>query len=223
MDGYNATIQITKQKPQYPRILEKCAEAHRIEQKKQYCLGFQWHDVGVEPAILRTLCTKYDFLTVTHKTNKKTYYMVKDIDGVEKALKDIEAKKTKIECKNNLISILDAIISSWPEVNRRLTKTQIVFSIGNKNFCWLSYKSSMVQLSPPLGQKSITRFIKRDGHEVNIIRRKTKEIEMVYDDPLHLLGYCWSFPGFRCKGNLAKACLDLPEYLILIRQSYKNI
>ena len=92
MDGYDAVMRIAEQKPEYVSILEKCAKAHRMEQKKQYCLGFQWHEVEVQPSILLTLCTKYDFLTVTHKTNKKTYSMVNDIDGVEKALQDIGTK-----------------------------------------------------------------------------------------------------------------------------------
>lgn len=122
-----------------------------------------------------------------------------------------------------IISDLDRIISNWPGVNHRQTKAQIVFSVGSKNFCWLSYRSKMVQLWPPLGPNSITRFLERDGHKMKIIHRKTGKIDAVYDDPLCLLRECWSYPGFNCKGNLPEAYLDLTAYLDLMRQSYEKV
>ena len=44
----------------------------------------------VWPAKLALLATKYDLLKVTYKSNSTTCYMVNDIEGVEKALQDIE-------------------------------------------------------------------------------------------------------------------------------------
>ena len=56
-------------------------------------MGFEWNDVGVWPVRLLRLATEYDLLEVTYKSNSATCYMVKDIEGVEKALGDIEVGK----------------------------------------------------------------------------------------------------------------------------------
>ena len=90
MDGYNAVMRICNEKPEYIPIVRKCVESHRIEKKKQNSLGFEWSDVRVWPAKLALLATKYDLLKVTYKSNSATCYMVSDIEGVEKALQDIE-------------------------------------------------------------------------------------------------------------------------------------
>ena len=90
MDGYNAVMRISKEKPEYISIIVKCVEAHRIEEKKQHSLGFEWSDVRIWPSKLASLATKYDLLKVTYKSNSATCYMVSDIKGVEKALQDIE-------------------------------------------------------------------------------------------------------------------------------------
>ena len=91
MDGYNAMICISKEKPEYISIVKKCVESHHAEEKKQYSLGFEWSDVRVWPVKLALLATKYDLLKVTYKSNSTTCYMFSDIEGVEKALQDIES------------------------------------------------------------------------------------------------------------------------------------
>jgi len=91
MDGYNAMICISKEKPEYISIVKKCVESHHAEEKKQYSLGFEWSDVRVWPVKLALLATKYDLLKVTYKSNSTTCYMVSDIEGVQKALQDIES------------------------------------------------------------------------------------------------------------------------------------
>jgi hypothetical protein len=91
MDGYNAMIRISKEKPEYISIVKKCVESHHDEEKKQYSLGFELSDVRVWPVKLALLATKYDLLKVTYKSNSTTFYMVSDIEGVEKALQDIES------------------------------------------------------------------------------------------------------------------------------------
>lgn len=93
MDGYNAIMHIARAKPEYLPLIRKCVEAHHKEQNRQYCVGFEWHDVGAFAIHLYLLATKYDSLKITHKTDKKTYYMVKDIEGAEKALHDIAAAR----------------------------------------------------------------------------------------------------------------------------------
>lgn len=93
MDGYNAVLRIAKEKPEYIHVAKKCVEAHHEEKTKQYALGFEWSDIGVWPAKLARLATEYDLLKVTYKSNSATCYMVRDIEGVEKALRDIEVGK----------------------------------------------------------------------------------------------------------------------------------
>lgn len=93
MDGYNAVLRIAKEKPEYLHVVKRCVEAHHKEKTKQYSLGFEWNDVGVWPVRLLRLATEYDLLEVTYKSNSATCYMVKDIEGVEKALGDIEVGK----------------------------------------------------------------------------------------------------------------------------------
>lgn len=93
MDGYDATVRVFKAKPEYMPIIKKCIEAHREKLKQPYSLGFEWDDVNVTPVRLSLLSTEYDLLQVTYKSNSATCYMVKDIDGVEKALRDIQDGK----------------------------------------------------------------------------------------------------------------------------------
>lgn len=119
--------------------------------------------------------------------------------------------------------MLDHIISNWPGVEREET-SQIAFSVGRNKFCWLSYGSRMVQLSPPLGPKSITRSLKRVDNKVEIVHpKRIEKPDIVYDDPQHLLKFKFSYPGFTCKHNLPDAYLELADYLYLIRQSYKTV
>lgn len=92
MDGYNTVIQIDRERTEYISIVRKCIEAHHKQKEKQACLGFEWNDVGVWPVKLAFLATEYDFLEVTYKSNSATCYMVKDIAGAEKALRDIDAQ-----------------------------------------------------------------------------------------------------------------------------------
>ena len=116
------------------------------------------------------------------------------------------------------ISKLDSIISDWPKVKQRPTKTQIVFSVHGNSFCWLSPESDKVQLSPPLGKKSNpVRLLKRDGNKVKIINWKTGRIDAVFDDPFNLLKWHCSYPGFDTKKDM------LGAYVNLIRQSYKRV
>jgi hypothetical protein len=93
MDGYSAVLRIAKERPDYLALVRKCVEAHHRERRKEYSLGFEWHDVGAWPAKLLRLATEYEVLEVTYKSNSATCYMVRDIEGVEKALKDIEENK----------------------------------------------------------------------------------------------------------------------------------
>lgn len=116
------------------------------------------------------------------------------------------------------ISKLDSIISTWPKVKRRPTKTQIVFSVHGNSFCWLSPESDKVQLSPSLGGKSKpTRLLKHDGNKVKIINWKTGRIDAAFDDPFSLLKWHFSYPGFDTKKDM------LGGYINLIRQSYKRV
>ena len=39
MDGYNAMICISKEKPEYISIVKKCVESHHTEEKKQHSLA----------------------------------------------------------------------------------------------------------------------------------------------------------------------------------------
>lgn len=93
MDGYNTVIRITSERPGYLSIIKKCVEAHHREEKKQPPIGFRWHEVGVWPVKLALLATVHGLLKIMHKTNRAIYYMVQDIEGTEKALHDIEAKR----------------------------------------------------------------------------------------------------------------------------------
>ena len=91
MDGYSAMTMLAKQRPEYVPVVKKCVEAHRKEEQKKHQLGFEWGDVGVWPIKLMRLATDYDLLTITYKSNSATCYMVKDIEGVERALQDVAA------------------------------------------------------------------------------------------------------------------------------------
>jgi hypothetical protein len=86
-------MRLAKEKPEYLAVVKKCCEAHHREKVKEYSLGFEWNDVGVWPMKLLRLATEYELLKVTYKSNSATCYEIKDIEGVEKALKDIEAGK----------------------------------------------------------------------------------------------------------------------------------
>jgi len=102
MDGYNAVLKIAKQRPDYLPLLKKCVEAHHEEKLKQYSLGFEWDDVGVWPAKLLRLATEYEVLEVTYRSNSATCYMVRDIEGVEKALQDVEANRLATPSQKSL-------------------------------------------------------------------------------------------------------------------------
>ncbi len=94
MDGYNAAMNLYRQRPEYLAVVMKCVEAHHKQKEIQYSLGFEWSDVGVwPPTKLALLATEYELLKVSYKSNSATCYMVKDIEGVEKALQDIEGKR----------------------------------------------------------------------------------------------------------------------------------
>src|ERR1035437_3427029 len=96
MDGYDATVRVFKEKPVYMPIIKKCLDAHHEKRKQPYALGFEWDELNVTPIRLSLLATEYDLLKVTYKSNSATCYMIKDIDGVEKALQDIEAGKVGV-------------------------------------------------------------------------------------------------------------------------------
>ena len=105
MDGFYATLRLYHEKPEYLDVVKKCVEAHKQELTTPYLLGFEWEDVAVMPVILTLLVTKYDLLEVTYKSNSSTCYMLKDIDNVEKALKDIDAKKSVTPQEGSVIRI----------------------------------------------------------------------------------------------------------------------
>lgn len=105
MDGYFAAIRVSKEKPKLMPNVLKCVKAHYQENTKEHSLGFEWNEVGVWPITLALLATKYDLLSVTYKSNSATCYMVKDIDGVEKALKDIEEERIAVYSSNGGMSL----------------------------------------------------------------------------------------------------------------------
>ncbi len=105
MDGYFAAMRVSKEKPRLMAEVLKCVEAHHKEKIKQHILGFEWNEAGVWPINLVLLATKYDLLDVTYKSNSATCYMVKDIEGVEKALKDIEAGRIAAYSSNGGMSL----------------------------------------------------------------------------------------------------------------------
>lgn len=93
MDGYFAAMRVSKEKPRLMPDVLKCVKAHYQEKAKEHSLGFEWNEAGVWPVTLVLLTTRYDLLRITYKSNSATCYMIKDISGVEKALKDIDEGK----------------------------------------------------------------------------------------------------------------------------------
>ena len=113
-------------------------------------------------------------------------------------------------------SDIEHTISHWPNVNRRETKTQVVYSVSSINFCWLSPATSMVQIFPPLGPKCNTRRLERNGNKVKIIHQPSGPTDATYDDPGHNLLPRFSYPGFMCSK------ISEEDALHLIHQSYEN-
>ena len=111
---------------------------------------------------------------------------------------------------------LDRIISSWPGVDREKT-TQIAYLVAGHKFCWLSPGSRMVQISPPLGPRCITRRLEHVRNEARVIHQKTGWVDAVYNDPGSRLIERWSYPGFM--GSEA----TLSQAIYLIRQSYERL
>ncbi len=93
MDGYFAAMRVSKEKPRLMPDVLKCVKVHYREKAKEHSLGFEWNDAGVWPVTLALLATRYDLLQITYKSNSATCYMIRDIDGVEKALRDIDEGK----------------------------------------------------------------------------------------------------------------------------------
>lgn len=105
MDGYFAALRVSKEKPKLMPDVLKCVKAHYLEKAKEHSLGFEWNEVGVWPITLALLATKYDLLNITYKSNSATCYMIKDIEGIERALKDIEAGRIATYSSNGGMSL----------------------------------------------------------------------------------------------------------------------
>lgn len=112
---------------------------------------------------------------------------------------------------------LDKIITRWPNVWRDIKPTQVVYSTGGKNFCWLTRKTQMVQLWPTLGDSANpTRRLEHEGNRVKVIRVRTKEVEAVYNDPNSRLGYTFKYIGFKWREKIPFDTIGF------IHQSYVN-
>jgi Holliday junction DNA helicase RuvB len=73
--------------------------------------GFEWYHVHADPRTLNTLVTRR-ILDIKFKTNKSTYYKLRDIEAVKKAIEDYKNTISSIENEDTKIpdNLFDIII-----------------------------------------------------------------------------------------------------------------
>src|SRR6266850_3955926 len=106
---------------------------------------------------------------------------------------------------------------SLEAVNERETRTQLVYEVAGRSFCWISKFTDHIQLFPPLGRTANrTRTLKRDDTRALCVNSATGSVDAIYQDPHSILTDVWSYPGFR-----TSRCNT--EYgFSLIRQAYNQ-
>jgi hypothetical protein len=106
-------------------------------------------------------------------------------------------------------------LNNLPNVVKRTTKSQIVFSVNGKRFCWVWINGIKIQIFPRLGDKDTgKRYIKHEEGKTLIIERTTEETGAEYLDIGARLEWIWSYPGFTID------TIPFEEGCNLIRQAY---
>jgi hypothetical protein len=98
MDGYDAAVRIARTRPDYIPLIRKCVAAHQRGERQTYWLGFEWDDadIMVWPITLARMATEHSLLEIAYKSRSARCYKVRDIEGVGKALQDIDSGRIVI-------------------------------------------------------------------------------------------------------------------------------
>lgn len=79
-------------KGEFRKTLDLAVEAEEQHANEPHYLGWQWFDVETHPTRLMRLVTE-GIAKVNFKSNSSTCYMLKDRNGVKKALSNVEVKE----------------------------------------------------------------------------------------------------------------------------------
>lgn len=216
METYDAVVKMYREHSHYIPLLERCVATHRRKEKDMYfeSLGFKSADVPCNGTVLSNLFRGYpEVVNRVYSSRSSKGYVIVNVSEVERALGDIGAGKLVSGGQGTATrSELDRMISGWPNVSPHQTEFYLVYRVDHRNFCYIRLAQNIVELVPPLGT---VRRMERTGDKVQIIKRRTGELDMVFHDPARLLtDRGWSHSAFSFMGR------SLSECLYLIEQSY---
>ena len=83
---YAQTVRLLSAKPEYLKTLQLAVQKEEESMSNKQYSGWQWFDVETHPAKLMNLVTN-GIAKVNIKSSKSTFYLLKNVESVKRAIK----------------------------------------------------------------------------------------------------------------------------------------
>jgi holliday junction DNA helicase RuvB len=84
--------------PKLQDLLKRFVREERVARQKEYFLGLEWYNVPADRRYLNDLAIK-GILRVTSSSNKSTYYVLDNLELIDKVLRKIEGQEVDLDLK----------------------------------------------------------------------------------------------------------------------------
>ena len=95
----NVAVNLLKKQPDLYDPLYVAVSIHKEKQEQDDWMGFEWHELPVQPATLKRLVIE-KIVKISHKTRNRTLYNLTDPTAIEQALKFTAIMMVQVQAEN---------------------------------------------------------------------------------------------------------------------------